>query len=797
MSSLILQPPVVSGTSVTLTFKVGTTPIQSFDITLDFDPAVVNVPTVAVLGPDGWNINHSPIGSSSVRFQGNGTGALSLDENAFSVSFNVLPGAGQELYVGWSGTYNNPPVDVPLSAITYRTGTPNADYIAGSEGNDAIQGLAGDDLIDGQGGDDTLSGGEGLDAFSLGSGSALILDPQFGEYLYVPGAYLGEFEFVPGVGYVSNLQDPTQDGPLAGEVQWASENGVTSLFIGLDSIAGADLTVYLKGSFQREEIQAYQEYIDLNHLVGGALTISGTPTQGQTLTVVDALTDADGLGTRQYQWLADLVDIPNATGASLLLTQDVVGMTISVVGEYQDANGMVEFFVSEETPVVANVNDLPTGSVTISGTPTQGETLTAANTLADIDGIPISGAGAITYQWKADGTPISGATSGTYMLTQAEVGKFITVTASYTDLQGTPESITSDPTATAVADVNDAPTGILYENPVLVLPEDSDVSEGILVATIVAEDDTVGTNLAELSGGADESLFELREGGELWLRSTAGPLDFETKTSFNVRIKVYDPQFADAPVIDDFRLLISNVVETPVPEPTVVLELPPAESADPNDSAAQQAYANWLLSVEAVAPPLDVPGAVQGDGNGDGLPDAEQASVGSRPFVISPTASTAPPTTEQTFVTLVAESTDGKSGSSAAAILENIRQDDAPADLPADISFPLGVIRFDAAVDQVGKTENFSLYVNAGLGITGYWKLNTEGVWVNLASAPYGGKMEVEGGRLRLDFQITDGGAFDNDGVANGVIADPGALGVVSLSLAGAVPDIPAGAVWF
>jgi hypothetical protein len=110
---------------------------------------------------------------------------------------------------------------------------------------------------------------------------------------------------------------------------------------------------------------------------------------------------------------------------------------------------------------------------------------------------------------------------------------------------------------------------------------------------------------------------------------------------------------------------------------------------------------------------------------------------------------------------------------------------------------PLGVIRFDAAVDQVGKTESFSLYVNAGLGITGYWKLNTEGIWVNLASAPYGGKMDIEGGRLRLDFQITDGGAFDSDGTANGVIADPGALGAVSLSLAGAIPDVPAGTVWF
>ena len=35
----------------------------------------------------------------------------------------------------------------------------------------------------------------------------------------------------------------------------------------------------------------------------------------------------------------------------------------------------------------------------------------AGATLADIDGIPASGANAISYQWKADGTAISGATS--------------------------------------------------------------------------------------------------------------------------------------------------------------------------------------------------------------------------------------------------------------------------------------------------------------------------------------------------------------------------------------------------
>ena len=71
--------------------------------------------------------------------------------------------------------------------------------------------------------------------------------------------------------------------------------------------------------------------------------------------------------------------------------------------------GTVESKASTATTAVANLNDAPTGAVTISGTATQNQTLTAANTLADADGL-----GSIAYQWQssADGTTwsaISGA----------------------------------------------------------------------------------------------------------------------------------------------------------------------------------------------------------------------------------------------------------------------------------------------------------------------------------------------------------------------------------------------------
>ena len=99
------------------------------------------------------------------------------------------------------------------------------------------------------------------------------------------------------------------------------------------------------------------------------------------------------------------------------------------------------------------INDLPVGDVSISGTATQGQVLTASNTLADLDGL-----GTISYQWQANGSNINGAIDSTYTLTQADVGKTITVVASYTDQLGSAESVTSGAT-TSVANVNDPATG--------------------------------------------------------------------------------------------------------------------------------------------------------------------------------------------------------------------------------------------------------------------------------------------------------------------------------------------------
>jgi len=114
-------------------------------------------------------------------------------------------------------------------------------------------------------------------------------------------------------------------------------------------------------------------------------------------------------------------------------------VTVSIKDSGGTANGGVDTSITQTFTITVNpVNDLPTGTVTIIGTPSVGITLSAANTLADVDGL-----GTISYQWQADGINITGATGSSYMLTDAEAGKTITVVARYTDAQGGAESVAS------------------------------------------------------------------------------------------------------------------------------------------------------------------------------------------------------------------------------------------------------------------------------------------------------------------------------------------------------------------
>ena len=192
----------------------------------------------------------------------------------------------------------------------------------------------------------------------------------------------------------------------------------------------------------------YDYYKDLyeplnNNSPLGSVTIDGDAIQGSTLLAnTSTVDDEDGLGTLSYQWFADGESIGGATQDTFTLTQSEVGKELTVNVSYTDGYGAVESLISNPTSAVTNINDDPTGTVTIDGVAGEDETLTAnTSSLADEDGL-----GTFSYQWMADDVAISGAVSDTFTLTQSEVGKEVTVNVSYTDGYEAVESLIGDPT---------------------------------------------------------------------------------------------------------------------------------------------------------------------------------------------------------------------------------------------------------------------------------------------------------------------------------------------------------------
>ena len=235
-----------------------------------------------------------------------------------------------------------------------------------------------------------------------------------------------------------------------------NEESVTSA-----ATAAVALTAGSTDSLERSD----QEVVQENSAATGAPTIGGTAQVGEILTAsTSEISDANGLANASftYQWLADDADISGATGSSYTLVAADVGKAIKVTVSFTDDAGNEESVTSSATAAVAltagstnslersdqevvQENSAATGAPTIGGTAHVGEILTASTTdIADANGLANA---SFTYQWLADDADIDGATTSSYTLADAEVGKAIKVTVSFTDDAGNEESVTSSATA--------------------------------------------------------------------------------------------------------------------------------------------------------------------------------------------------------------------------------------------------------------------------------------------------------------------------------------------------------------
>ena len=187
------------------------------------------------------------------------------------------------------------------------------------------------------------------------------------------------------------------------------------------------------------------------------VSISGTTTEGQTLTGNYTYSDANGNAESGsiFRWLS--ANTSNGTYTAISgATSKTYTLTSTDVGKY------IKFEVTPNTTVAPTtgtaVQSSPVGpvvlaptaptatNVSISGTTTEGQTLTGNYTYSDANGNAESGT---TFRWLSSDTingtytPISGATTKNYTIASADGGKYI-------KFEVTPKTTVAPTTGTAV-----------------------------------------------------------------------------------------------------------------------------------------------------------------------------------------------------------------------------------------------------------------------------------------------------------------------------------------------------------
>ncbi len=216
----------------------------------------------------------------------------------------------------------------------------------------------------------------------------------------------------------------------------------------------------------------------------GATT--GTLDVAYEVTATGSFGAATGAGTATFPANSATVQVTVATTGDG--AHEAHGsVTVTLTADTSAAPAYLLGAPSAATAAVEDDDDSPTtGAVTVTGTPTEGQTLTADTSgLADADGLANA-----AYAWQWVRTPsggdadISGATSQTYVPVFADAGATLKVKVTVTDDEGHEATFTSAPTSAVAA----------LPRPEVTVASDSDVTEGsAAVFTLTRTGATTGT----------------------------------------------------------------------------------------------------------------------------------------------------------------------------------------------------------------------------------------------------------------------------------------------------------------
>lgn len=423
------------------------------------------------------------------------------------------------------------------SAGRWYTGTDAAETITGGSGDDVLQGGTGDDVLNGGAGTDIarFSGNRALYTLTAIPGGYRVTGPDGTDTLnlierarFDDGLFFLGGGVFPPTGTVTVVGTPQQGTPLTltstiadgdglgtlsyrwqaeGTGGWADIVGATtSTFTPAEAQVGQRLRVvasYTDGAGSGEVVNGTPSAVvaNVNDAPTGSVTVAGAAREDDFLLAASTVADPDGLGTLAWRWQSSpdgtaWTDVPGANTAELRLGDGQVGLRVRAVASYTDGHGTAEQVASASTAVVANVNDAPTGAVTITGTVREDSLLTATSTLADADGL-----GTLAWRWQSssDGTAwtdISGATAPEFRPGDEQVGLRLRAVASYTDARGTAEQVPAAATV-AVANVNDPPAGTFT------LVGTAEQGQGLAALAVLKDADGLGTFSYEWQSSLD------------------------------------------------------------------------------------------------------------------------------------------------------------------------------------------------------------------------------------------------------------------------------------------------------
>lgn len=195
-------------------------------------------------------------------------------------------------------------------------------------------------------------------------------------------------------------------------------------------------------------------------------------------------------------------------------------------------------------------------------------------TLTDPDG-SVSGA---SWQWSHHGgNDISGATTSTYTPVSSDRGKRLVATVSYIDAHGSGKSASARTDHPVKTVANNRP---VFANPTAQRSVPENTAAGVLLGAPLTATDADGHTLTYVIPGPNAAVFHLDPNtGQL---STKGPLDFETRPTYNVTIRARDPH--------EHSEMVVTITITDVDEPLTPISGNAAVSYVENGVAAVATY---------------------------------------------------------------------------------------------------------------------------------------------------------------------------------------------------------------